>query len=60
MDTLFYLGLWKDIYEIYVMLMIFAAGGFIVVCVTIGLSNRIDRMERVMLLRNDISLTYKV
>ena len=60
MDTLLYLGLWKEIYEIYVMLIISAVSGFILVCVTIGLYNRVDRLERVMLLRNDISLTYKV
>ena len=60
MDTLFFLGLWKEIYEIYVMLMIFAAGGFILVCVTIGLYNRVDRLERVMFLRHDVSCTYKV
>ena len=56
MDTLFYLGLWKEIYEIYVILIIVAVGGFIIVYVTIGLFNRIDRLERVILLRNDISL----
>lgn len=61
MDPVFVLGLWKEVYDLYLNLMLLACGGLCVCMFVYLLDRRVNRLEqRVMFLRNDVSCTYKV